>query len=136
MNSNILTIAEASNEGFEIINSKNQANPNRKNLLLHGKFIHKKFSEFCVATSVNEIEECMKTLEGRDMKECKRMWLSVLTELSKYSNEQLTFHYERSDTEWRNWCDDCLLWFCYNARVFGKGIPGSYLPDDLENSLH
>lgn len=121
MNSKILSLDEAKAKG--LVGNPLSVNPTEKNLFVLGDLVHPRFSEFGVLTSENEISDFMKVLHHKTDRECRETWGLILRNLYKYSKEELNVHYEMKDADWQNWCDDCVLWYCYNARVFKKAIP-------------
>jgi hypothetical protein len=47
---------------------------------------------------------------------------SVLRQLYKYDETKLTEHYNQRNQEWRNWCDDVLLYYCFNYVLFDNQL--------------
>jgi hypothetical protein len=41
----------------------------------------------------------------------------------KYSDKELNNLYERQNKKWGNWCDDVVLYYCYNRVLNQKLIP-------------
>jgi hypothetical protein len=131
----ILSIDEAISQGLPILNKKNHNNSSEKNIVLCCDLISPKFKEFLVATSVAEIEDFMKNLEKKPLEKCKIIWVNILRNLVKYSADELTVHYEQNDKEWVDFCNDVMLWYCYNAIVFKKGIPAMEITDEMRQKI-
>lgn len=128
MNSQILDIETARQQGHEIIG----VNEETEQLLLTGELINPKYKEYLILTNSKQINEQIERCESRPVAENKRIWLSILRNLNQYTPDELNRHYELCDRAWKNWCDDAVLWYCYNAVVFNKGIPAVRYTDNLK----
>jgi len=120
---NILSVEEAYTKGHQIVNRENYPNPNDKNVAVCCDLIAPKFKEFYVATSVIEIEETIQDIETYPLEQLKIIWLNVLRNIMKYNVDDLRNLYQQQNDEWFNFCNDVVLWYCYNAVLFKKGVP-------------
>jgi hypothetical protein len=132
----ILSIDEATSQGLPILNKKNHKNSSEKNVALCCDLISPAFKEFLVATSVAELEEHIERVKSRPLKESKIVWVNILRNLTKYSADELVILYETKNQEWRDFCNDVALWYCYNAVIFKKGIPVCDLTDEMKAKIH
>lgn len=120
----ILSLDEANNGKHNIIEFGEH-----KKIVVFADFINPKFKDFCVATTSNEIDEYIERIKTRDTSENRLVWVRILRELNKYDKPTLEYHFTNKTKEWDNWAIDCVLWYCYNAVVFNKGIPASLYED-------
>lgn len=120
---NILSVEEAHTRGLQILNRENRLNPNDKNIAVCCDLIAPKFKEFYVATSVIEIEELIEDIKTYPLEQIKIIWVNVLRNLMRYNADELRNLYHQQNDEWFNFCTDVVLWYCYNAILFKKGIP-------------
>jgi len=121
MNSEILSVEELLQPGVDLL--QNVRNPNERNLMLTGELINPKFSAFRVLTSMNEIQDVLKHIHNEPIEEVKHAWVICLKDLTRFSSDELIKHYNKNNKIWKEWCSDVVMWYCYNAIVFKKGIP-------------
>jgi hypothetical protein len=114
---NLLTPQEAREQGLSL------PKKSKKEVAVWCGGIASCFNEYRIMTSTEVIEKTIKNAEKSCEAERKRIWVSITRQLHKHTAEQLNAHYERNSQEWRDWCDDCVLWYAYNAILFKKGIP-------------
>ena len=116
--SNNLTPQEAHAQGLKIVNPTST-----KKIALWGGGIAHRFKEYAFVTTAKEIDDMINKIKKKDEIERKRVWVRVLRELHKYTNEELNANWEASNQAWSDWCCDAAIFFAYNAVIFGKGIP-------------
>jgi hypothetical protein len=127
----LLTPEEAVEQGLPIINP---TSTKKIGILCGG--ISTRFKEYIIMTTAKQITQAVKNGEKRDEQQRKRIWVSILRELTKYTDEELHAHYEATDQEWRNWCDDAVLFYAYNTIIFKKGIPSVELSAEQKKRAH
>jgi len=119
----ILSVEQAIANGNAILNENNHNNPKEQNVAVCCEMIAPKFKDFMVKTSVAEITDMVEKIETLSLEEVRNIWLLVLRNLMKYSTDELIKLYNKQNQEWFDFCNDAVLWFCYNAVLFKKGIP-------------
>ena len=119
----ILSVEEAHKKGHQILNRENRLNPNDKNIAVCCDLIAPKFKEFYVATSIIEIEETIEDIKTYPLEQIKIIWVNVLRNIMRYDADELRNLYQQQNEEWFNLCNEVVLWYCYNAILFKKGIP-------------
>jgi hypothetical protein len=127
----ILSLDEANNGKHTVLKT---GGDNIK-LVVFGDLINQKFKEFCVTTTSKEMDEMIELIKTRYTSDNKLVWVRILRELNKYDKPTLEYHFTNKTKEWDNWANDCVLWYCYNAVVFNKGIPVSLYDDIPEGKL-
>ena len=85
--------------------------------------IHPRFKDTAVVTTPKEVNDTVKLAETTTERERRRIWKETLTSLTQYSDEEFNSHYSNNTQEWKDWCDDAIIFFAYNAIIFKKGIP-------------
>jgi hypothetical protein len=122
MSKNILTPEEAFNQGLSTIlpNSK-------KRIAVWAGGISKRFEEYCVQTTPKEITDATIKAEEKDNVLQKQIWVQLLRNLHKYTDAELNDNWNKANQNWRDWCNDVVLYFAYNSIIFGKGIPAMEL---------
>ena len=128
---NVLTPEEAVEQGLPIIKPTST-----KKIGVWCGGISTRFKDYIVITSAKEITQSIKNGEKLDEQERKRIWVSILRELNRYTDEELNAHYEATDQEWRDWCNDAVLFYAYNAIIFKKGIPSVELSTEQKKTAH
>lgn len=119
----ILSVEEAVANSLTILNENTHSNPKEKNVAVCCELIAPKFKNFVVKTSIAEITELVEEVKTYSSEEVRNCWLSVLRSLMKYSTDELIKLYNKQNDEWFDFCNDAVLWFCYNSVLFKKGIP-------------
>jgi len=119
----ILSVEEAIAEGLTILDENNHNNPKEQNVAICCELIAPKFEKFIVKTSVAEITEMVEKIKTYPLERVRDVWLLVLRNLMKYSTDELIELYNKQNKEWFDFCNDAMLWFCYNSVLFKKGIP-------------
>jgi len=128
---NILTCEEAIAQGCPIMKPTST-----KKIGVWCSGIGKRFAEYVVVSTPKEITSSRKRAEKQTEEERKRIWVSILRELNRYTDAELNAHYEASSQEWRNWCNDAVLFYAYNAVIFKKGVPCFELPKEKIAEAH
>ena len=123
--SNNLTPQEAHAQGLKFVNPTST-----EKIALWGGGIAHRFKGYAIVTTVKEIDDVIHIIEKKDKIESKRIWVAILRNLHKYTDEELNSNWEASNQAWSNWCDDAALFFAYNVVIFGKGIPAMDLPEN------
>ena len=121
-NPNVLTLKKAKKQGLLTVKPNST-----KEIGIWCGGISNRFKEYSVISTAKEITGVIKSVEKQDEKERKHTWVSILRELSRYTDEELNAHYEATDQAWRDWCSDAVLFYAYNAVIFKKGIPSMEL---------
>lgn len=114
----LLSPEEARARGMETIDSTST-----ETIALICGGIHPRFKEVAIVTTPKEVDDTVKLAEAQPEIERRRIWKKVLTNLTKYSDEEFNSHYSNNTQEWMDWCDDAVIFFAYNAVIFKKGIP-------------
>jgi len=114
---NILTPDEAIAQGCPIM--KHTSN---KKIGIWCGGIGKRFAEYVVVSTPNEIEHSRKMAEEQTEEDRNRVWVGILRELNRYTDAELKAHYEVMSEEWREWCDNAMLFYAYNSVIYKKGI--------------
>lgn len=116
-NNNILTLQEA-NGKHEILQSTSQEQGG-----LCGGDISSRFKKYLVMTTPKILHEQIDKIKKQTEMEKKRIFVEILQNLHKWTDDELNSHYEQKNKDWYFWCDDVVLYFAYNAVIFNKGIP-------------
>jgi hypothetical protein len=119
---NVLTPDEAREQGLPIIKPNS-----KKKIGIWCGGIGTRFNEYSIISTAKEITGMIKNAEKQNEAERKHIWVSILRELNRYTDEELNAHYEATDQAWRDWCNDAVLFYAYNAVIFKKGIPSMEL---------
>jgi len=127
----LLTPEEAVEQGLPIIKPTST-----KKIGIWCGGISTRFKEYIIMTTAKQVHQAVKTSKKLDEQQRKRIWVNILRELTKYTDEELHAHYEATDQEWRNWCDDAILFYAYNSIIFNKGIPSVELSAEQKTSAH
>jgi hypothetical protein len=114
----ILTVEEARAKGMETVDS---ASTEFIAVVCGG--IAERFSDYLVVTTPQEIDKGVYSAKEKSVKEQKRIWVDILRNLTRYTDEELERHERDRTPEWDEWCNDAVLFFAYNHVVFKKGIP-------------
>jgi hypothetical protein len=115
---NILTPQEAKDKGLKCIK-----NSSTKEFGILCRGIGERFKDYIIISTPKEVTDLIEQAEEKDEQESRRIWLGIIRELNRYTDEELNAHYEAKDKEWRDWCTDAVLFYAYNAVIFGKGVP-------------
>jgi hypothetical protein len=121
-NPNILSVCEAQAQGLPIIKPTSS-----KQIGVWCGGIGTRFKEYIILSTAKEITAQIKSAEKLGEQDRKRIYICVLRNLNKYTDEELNAHYEATDQVWRDWCNDAILFYAYNAVIFKKGIPSMEL---------
>ena len=117
-NPNVLTQEEVKEQGLPTVKPNST-----EEIYIWCGGISNRFKEYSVVSTAKEITGVIKSVEKQDEKERKHTWVSILRELTRYTDEELNAHYEAHDQAWGDWCNDAVLFYAYNAVIFKKGIP-------------
>ena len=128
---NILTREEAIAKGCPILKPTST-----KKIGIWCSGIGKRFAEYVVVSTAKEIEKFRKSAERQNEEDRKKVWVNILRELNRYTDAELNAHYEVSSKEWRDWCNDAMLFYAYNSVIFKKGIPCFELPKEELAKAH
>jgi len=106
--------------------------------------IDTRFKEYAIKTSHKEIIEIIdklnnqlgkdeewknnQNIKGERSKLSNRkimddIFNNIYCNITKYSDKQLNNLYERQNKKWENWCDDVVLFHCYNKVLNERVIP-------------
>jgi hypothetical protein len=96
----------------------NTSHPAPEVLYLVCKDIHPRFKEYCVMTSHSQIMDGFKSAEAEDLETRKGIFRSVYSALTKYTDEELTAHWEANSQEWQDWCNDVAIFYVYRRMLF------------------
>lgn len=128
---NILTPDEAKEIGLKFIKPKSS-----KKIAVWCGGISIRFKDYHIVTNSREIESCIEKTKKLDTQAQKGIWLSITRNLHRYTDEELNHHYEETDKQWFDWCNDAVIWYAYNVVLFKKGIPASEVTAEMEESIH
>ena len=59
---------------------------------------------------------------GRDLSLYKGMMRSALRNLIKYNQKEFDIIFNEKGQDWKNWCNDLVLYQCYRLKVTGQSI--------------
>jgi len=86
--------------------------------LVHPFYIDKKFKEYIVLTTFQEIEDAVKRYSILDKTTNMKTLGSCFNKLTKYSEEELNSCYENKNKDWQNWCDDVIIFYAIRSVIF------------------
>ena len=84
--------------------------------------IHPKLKEYLVLTTHAEVLEFIQLAEN-DLPSLKRIFVSSLHNLTKYSEEELNAEYELKSQKWQDFCEDVLIFYTTRLVLMKKQIP-------------
>ena len=95
--------------------------------------ISPRFKDIMIITTPTYLEGCREEAMKKSKPERKIIWKEVLSNLLRYTNEELDLHREQTTEEWSDWCDDVIIFYAFNNLIFGKAVPAIIdpLPEHL-----
>jgi len=81
------------------------------------------FADFGVLSNDKAIRDGIEYCSSLTLAAQKSMYVAVLNNLMKFTNEELTVHQENRSKEFQDWSDDVAIFFTARLVVFGKAIP-------------
>ena len=110
--------------------------------------IDPRFKDFLVQTTTKEIEELIGDLGKQDevAKNCiqvkqfsestrivrkskvvkanqKKNFDGAYKFITRYSNQELTIEYQKNSKKFKDWCNDVMIYCCYDFHLNGKPMP-------------
>jgi hypothetical protein len=113
--------------------------------------IDTRFKEYAVQTTHKEIMDMLdklnnrlekdeqwknnQNIKGESSKLCNRKIMNdifnkIYCNIIKYSDKELNNLYEKQNGKWFEWCDDVMLYHCYN-----KVLNEQLIPTDIPNMM-
>jgi len=112
--------------------------------------INKRFKEYAVETTHKEIMDTINYVESELKKDKREIWIKqrndkllfkklshrkmlenqfnqITYNVNKYSDEQMNDNYEKKNQAFKDWCDDAVLYHCYNKVLNGIMINAKML---------
>jgi hypothetical protein len=94
-----------------------------KKIMLLCLEIHPRFKEYCVLTTSKEVKETIDNYRKSDKGHIKFVYRESLLNILQYSDEELNNKYTLNSKEWKDWCDDILIFYAVRLLLFDKPIP-------------
>jgi hypothetical protein len=94
-----------------------------KNLEICCGDISPKFNNYYINVSEEDIINTIKKIETSPINDVKTVFASCLREILKYEPSTIHELYANQRQEWKNWCDDIVIYFACRKKIFGKKIP-------------
>ena len=86
-------------------------------------YISPKFFDFNVITTHKEVMKAIEMLSQYPLARQKRQYVKALMNVMKYSNEEMTSHFEKQSQEFQDWCDDVAIFYAVRYVLMNKPIP-------------
>ena len=122
---NIYSKANSLEASVSTSHKKSSGSPsnNPKTLELCCGDISPKFNNYYINVSEDDILKSIQKMIDYPIEDIKTVFASCLREILKY--EQSTIHdfYVKRSIEWKNWCDNIVIYFVCRKKIFGKKIP-------------
>jgi hypothetical protein len=87
------------------------------------KEIDERFKEYFIKTEHKEIEKLVEMMMAKDRNEQYRIFASSYKMLTKYDDKTLDGHYTNDTQQWRNWCDDVVIFYSVRLVLLKKLVP-------------
>jgi len=104
------------------INIYSKKNPPKTLELCCGD-ISPKFSNYYINVSEKDILNSIEKMIDYAIEDIKTVFASCLREILKYEPSTIHELYLKRSIEWKNWCDDIVIYFICRKKIFGKKIP-------------
>jgi len=85
--------------------------------------IHPRFKSYAIQTTDKEIKECIKSQKDDRKEKIIRLSLSCYAALTQFTDEDLHQHFLSNNQDWKNWCNDVLIFLVVRFLLFDKPIP-------------
>lgn len=85
--------------------------------------INPKFNNYYINVSENDILESIQKIIDSPLGDVKKVFALCLREILKYELSTIHEFYLKRSIEWKNWCDDIVIYFVCRRKIFGKKIP-------------
>jgi hypothetical protein len=85
--------------------------------------ISPKFSNYYINVSEDDILKSIQKMIDYPIEDIKTVFASCLREILKYEPSTIHEFYVKRSIEWKNWCDDIVIYFVCRKKIFGKKIP-------------
>ena len=89
--------------------------------------ISDRFKAYAVLTTDDQIKELLDIYEHCIRKVTAQAYRKCFVELTKYTDDDLEFHYQLCDNVWKNWCNDVVIFYAMRYVLFNTLIPISEL---------
>ena len=96
---------------------------NPKTLELCCGDISPKFNNYYINVSEDDILKSIQKMIDYPIEDIKTVFASCLREILKYEPSTIHDFYVKRSIEWKNWCDDIVIYFVCRKKIFGKKIP-------------
>ena len=118
-----------------------------KILIVPCELINKRFEEYHIQTTHYEIMDIFTLIDNqRDKMNASNRWIKANNEkhtytrkdvnqhqkdkmnriyknIERYSEFELNDIFEKNSNEWIDWCNDCILYYCFNKKLNNVTIP-------------
>jgi hypothetical protein len=85
--------------------------------------ISPKFSNYYINVTEDDILKAIQKMIDYPIENIKTVFASCLREILKYEPSTIHEFYVKRSIEWKNWCDDIVIYFVCRKKIFGKKIP-------------
>ena len=89
-------------------------------VLLECKELDHRFKDFCVLTSLPEIDHTCKSM---DQDEAKIIFAATHKKLFKYTEKSLDKEYQKQSPAWTEFMEDVELFYCSRFVILGSPMP-------------
>lgn len=127
---NCLTTEQVLQSGLPVLSIKYTPDDFVVNIWCGG--VHKRFDGVIVQTTNGEIKEIMEKIQRCPIVVNKDLWVMLLRNLLKPTEEKFDEMYKEQGEEWNEWCNGAVLFLCLNSHILKKGIPFVDLPEEEE----
>jgi len=130
-----------------------------KILLVSCETINERFKEYCIKTTHNEVMDILKLID-EDKERFNEKWTTkrydknnnrrvykkknvdgfqrdkmnlILKNIEKYDDYELNDIFEKNNQKWVDWCNDIILYHCYNKMLNNVCIPVVENKEDVYN---
>jgi len=117
------------------INIYSKIKPTKKFVIDCGD-ISPKYCNYFINVSKKDIIDGIKRTEKSSMMEIKIVFGSCLKEILKYEQSILHQHYMDKTEDWKNWCNDIVIYYICRKKIFGKPIPISCFDESNDNKCN
>lgn len=94
--------------------------------------IHPRFKEYLVRATHNEIVQVCSIYKKQTVENNKLSFLKVSRRLFQYDDDTLDRHYREKTQQWREWCDDVVLFYAVRYILLGRMMPITNDDDGIE----
>jgi hypothetical protein len=85
--------------------------------------IKEEFKCFLIETTINKLTKNHKGVADDSFEDVMAIYIGSSSFLQRYTKEKLVELHNRDDANWKNWCDDVMLFYISRNILFNKPIP-------------